>query len=448
MKNSPLRRSLLAASVALAALLAGPVGAAESTTTSAVTSLNDLIASGRYMEAYTLANQLMDKFEGEPEFDFLFGLAAIETGHPNEAVFALERITYTFPDQQRVKLELARALYLMNDLPGSRQMFNDVLATNPDDNIEANISVFMDLIDEREKTIAGSFNWYLNSNLGNDSNINSATELGVIPTPIGDVELSANGQSIDDNFNDIGGGVMYSKPFSKTSAVSVGSNISHHNNMDSDDFDLDVLAADGSYAHMLGTSRLSYVLRAQQVDLNNEHFQKSASFIANMQRSAGNGWTQSVTGAFTQVRYDDSLNKNASLRDVNQSLVSAVLGKVMGSFNNTVSLYYGTESAQRELGKNNAQQFYGVAFAEQYQINSSNLPYFRISLHRSDNKAADPIFNIEREDDTFSTSLGWIWLLKRNLNITTDVTYTNNDSNIKLYEYDRFKYQTGLRYQF
>ncbi len=170
--------------------------------------------------------------------------------------------------------------------------------------------------------------------------------------------------------------------------------------------------------------------------------------IGNFLRAPGNGWTQALTGAFTQVRYDDGLNKNASLRDVNQFLVSGVLGKAVGSFNHTLSVYYGDESEQKAAGKNNAQQFYGVAFAEQYQMNSSNLPYVRVSLHRSDNKAKDPIFNIEREDNTFSTSLGWIWLWKRNLNVTTDVTYTNNDSNIDLFEYDRVKYQTGLRYQF
>jgi hypothetical protein len=47
----------------------------------------------------------------------------------------------------------------------------------------------------------------------------------------------------------------------------------------------------------------------------------------------------------------------ASLRDVNQYLVSGVLGKVMGSFNHTLSIYYGNESAQQQVGKNNAQQF-------------------------------------------------------------------------------------------
>jgi len=114
----------------------------------------------------------------------------------------------------------------------------------------------------------------------------------VIPTPIGDVELSANGQSIDDNFNDLGGGVAHSKPFSKTSARSIGGNISRHNNPDSDDFDLDVLAADASYAHLVGATRFSYGLRTQCVDLYSVRFQNSNSFIANLQRSSGEGWSQ------------------------------------------------------------------------------------------------------------------------------------------------------------
>jgi len=53
-----------------------------------------------------------------------------------------------------------------------------------------------------------------------------------------------------------------------------------------------------------------------------------------------------------------------------------------------------------------------------------------------------------REDTTFSTSMGWVWQALRNMNVTTDVTYTENDSNLDLFSYDRLKVQTGLRYQF
>lgn len=435
--------------LALAVAMALPLGAqAQAPADPVVSDLNQLVTQGRYEEAYTFATGHLDEYEGEPEFDFLFGLAAMETGRPTEAVFALERIAYVYPDQQRVKLELARAFYMTNNLPASRQLFTEVLATDPSPNVQANIQSFLTLIDERESDVRGSLTWYLASGIGNDSNINSATELGVIPTPIGDVELSANGQSIDDSYADFGGGMIYTKPFSKTSALNFNANYSQHNNFSTSAFDLDVLAADINYAHVSNDMRFSYGARAQRVDLDGENFQNSTSAIATVQRSPGEGWNQALTGAYSQVRFDDGINPNAKLRDVDQVLISGVVGRAVGNFYHAVSAYFGDESAVRSAGKNNAQQFYGIAFSEQFQFRPEHIPYFRISLHRSENEARDPIFNIEREDDTFSTSLGWVWRANRNINVTTDVTYTENDSNLDLYAYDRVKYQTGLRYQF
>jgi len=413
-----------------------------------VENLDQMVTAGRYAEAYELSMQNMAAYEGDPEFDFLFGLAAMETGRPHEAVFAFERIVFIYPDEQRVKLELGRALFMVNNLTASRQMFEEVLATNPEENVRTNIQAFLALIDEREQTIAGSFNWFVSSGIGRDSNINSATELGVISTPIGDIELSPNGQGIEDNYFDLGTGMAYIKPLSKTSALNFGASYSNHNNIDTDAFDIGVLSGDASYSHVNDNLRFSYGARAQRVDLDGENFQNSASLITTVQRSPGDGWTQSLTGAYTAVRYDDGFNQNASLRDVNQFIVSGVIGKAVGSFFHSMSVYYGDEQAVETLGKNNAQQFYGVAFAEQIQMGTNHVPYFRISLHQSDNKAPDPIFNIEREDKTFSTSLGWIWRPTNQINLTTDVTYTTNDSNLELFEYDRVKYQTGLRYQF
>lgn len=422
---------------------------AQEPTDPVIRQLDDLVRRGQYEQAYAYAVANQDEYEGDPEFDFLLGLAAMDSGHPTEAVFALERIAYLYPDQQRVKLELARAFYMSNNLPAARQLFTDVLETNPTQNVQTNIRTFLAAIDAREASLRSNFTWYVTSGIGSDSNINSATELGVIPTPIGDVELSPNGQSIDDNYADLGGGVVFTHPFSKTSALSASASYTQHNNFSTSDFDLDVIAADISYAHVVReTMRFTYGARAQRVNLDSEPFQDSASLITSWQRNANNGWTQSLTGAYTQVRFDDGVNANAKYRDVNQVLLSGVIGKVDGNFFHSVSAYIGDESAVRSPGKNNAQTFYGIAFSEQFQFRPTHIPYFRISLHRSENAAPDPIFNIEREDDTFSTSLGWIWRAHRNVNVTTDVTYTDNESNLELYTYDRVKYQAALRYQF
>src|SRR5690606_8284280 len=110
--------------------------------------------------------------------------------------------------------------------------------------------------------------------------------------------------------------------------------------------------------------------------------------------------------------------------------------------------YYGDEHSLREAGRNHAQRFYGVALAEQFQLHANHLPYLRLSLHRSDNKHHDPVFARVRADETFSATLGWIWRIGSAFNVVGDFTYTENDSNIALYAYDRVKYQAGFRYSF
>ena len=443
--KSPFARSLLAIAIA-PAIIHG--AAAASSEQDIVQQMNQLISQGQFQQAYTVGqNNLLD-LEGEAEFDFLYGLAALETNNPDEAVFAFERIVYVYPDQQRVKLELARAYFMSNNFAASEQLFNEVLATNPGPNVEANIQAFLDLIDQRQESLSSSFSWYVNSNIGSDSNINSATELGVINTPIGDVELSPNGQSIDDEFMDLGAGFNYSYPFDKNSSAFARASYNQHNNFSTNEFDLDVMAGEAGYATIRENIRLSLSGRLQRVDLDDAKFQTSSSVLGSMQRNAGDGWSQGITAAFTAVRYDEGVNPDNNLRDVNQYLISGNLGKASGRFLHNVSVYFGDEDAQQAAGKNNAQSFYGIAFSEQFQFKPGHIPYFRISYHKSDNKSEAPVFNIERRDNTFSTSIGWIWQFNRKLNITTDLTYTDNDSNIDLYGYKRLKYQTGLRYQF
>lgn len=443
-----LRRTLPSLLACLLCLNSPLASAADASMPAELSPLDDLIEEFRYQEAYTLAQQLSTEWEGDPQFDFLYGLAALETGRANEAIFAFERLVQTYPNQPRFKLELARAHFEQNNLTASRELFQEVLNTNPTTNVRSNIEAFLAAIADRERAMQSRLTWFVSSILGNDTNINSATELGVISTPIGDVELNPNGQSIEDTFLEVAGGFSYTKPLNKLATINLNASYTKHNNIDTSDFDLDVLAADASYARTFGNIRLSGGGRAQRVNLGGDPFQNSASVIASAQHSAGNGWTQSLTLAYTGVRYDTGNTANADLRDVNQWLVSGVVNKTQGRFSHTLSLYYGDEDARHSAGKNNAQEFYGIAFVEQVLLRPSHIGYLRVSYHQSENKAPQPIFNIAREDDLFSSSLGWLWQFSRKLNFTTDLTYIDNDSNLELFAYDRVKFQAGLRYQF
>ncbi len=47
-----------------------------------------------------------------------------------------------------------------------------------------------------------------------------------------------------------------------------------------------------------------------------------------------------------------------------------------------------------------------------------------------------------------SLTVGWFWQAKRGLTITAEASYTDNKSDIQLFDYSRFRYQACFRYQF
>ena len=149
---------------------------------SPVPAMDALFTQEQYQQAFAIGQENLNEWEGDPNFDYIFGLAALESGNANDSVFALERVaaTATDPDLRALaRLELARAYFVTNNLTASKNLFNAVLATNPPPNVQQNIQVFLQLIEARQNAQAPTLNWTISSVIGSDSNANSATSNGM-----------------------------------------------------------------------------------------------------------------------------------------------------------------------------------------------------------------------------------------------------------------------------
>src|SRR5436190_22058297 len=67
-----------------------------------------LIDENKAPQAYALLAPLQSERAGEADFDYLLALAALDSGKPAEAVFALERFLAANPDHGPARLEWAR----------------------------------------------------------------------------------------------------------------------------------------------------------------------------------------------------------------------------------------------------------------------------------------------------------------------------------------------------
>lgn len=416
--------------------------------------LDQLIKQRQYQQAYALATSQLTEWEGNTDFDFLYGVAAIESGNPNEAVFAFERVSRTAANQvlrQRARLELARAHFLTNNLTAAEDLFNRVLATNPPVNVQNNVRTFLALIDARRDEQRASITFIVSPSFGHDNNINSATSQGLIDTPFfGEIALSEDGLKTEDDFTDLTAGLFYKRPITRDKSLDMSLNLNQHDNLSTDTFDLSYALGDVSYSYGDQKNRYRHGIQAQKAFLDGDAYQTTYRLNNTWQRAGSNGWYQSLSGTLAATRYDNqrSTDKN-HWKNTNQALVSLGLTKLTRSFTNGLTLFVGQDKALHSRGKHNGKSFQGLAYSVYWRFNSEHTPFARISLQTSKYDDKHPtFFNDTRSDDSVSATLGWVWQYSPKLSANIESSYSDNNSNIPLFEYTRVKVQAGIRYQF
>lgn len=437
---------------AFSAALASSLALAQENTPPNV-QLNELIEAQRYEEAYALANSNLEAWEGDTDFDLLYGIAAIESGYANESVYAFERVANTAPrnvTRLRARLELARAHLLTNNLAASETLFNEVLKSNPPENVQDNIRAFLGLIEERRSTRKATFSFAVAPVLGHDDNINSATSNGLIDTPlIGEIELNSEGLKTADDFMDLTVNLAYRKPLSRDRSLDLTLIANRHDNQTTDQFDIDYGLGDLSYGYGNDKQRFRHSLQLQSVYLDGARFQNTYRINNSWQRAGRNGWYQGIAGALSTTRNVNTAQSPLSeLKDTNQLLLSGSLTKLSARFTNTLTLFYAKDNALDSQGEHNGRDYYGLSHSVLWRLNGTHTPYARLSYQSTEYDAQHPIFfNDVRDDGDVSATLGWTWQYSRRLAVNTEMVYSDASSNISLFEYTRFKYQLGLQIQ-
>lgn len=97
-----------------------------------LTDAEALIRKGDFQAAYQLLEPLEADRAGDVEYDYLFGVAAVESNNLTRGAFALERVLAINPNHQDARAEMAKAHYLLGEKDTAKAEFNNVLAQNPD----------------------------------------------------------------------------------------------------------------------------------------------------------------------------------------------------------------------------------------------------------------------------------------------------------------------------
>ncbi|PKP98405.1 MAG: hypothetical protein CVT74_11130, partial [Alphaproteobacteria bacterium HGW-Alphaproteobacteria-13] len=169
-------------SAGLAAVLASP---AQAEVDPLVRQALDLHSNGRAGEAYGLLALQEDARSADPDYNYILGLAAADSGRAAEAILAFQRVLAVQPDHAQARAELARVYAMAGDIDTAREQFDTVVS---DPSLPDPVRQRFDrIVRDYDRQIAGggsSVSGFVDVSGGYDSNINGATDADAIVIPL------------------------------------------------------------------------------------------------------------------------------------------------------------------------------------------------------------------------------------------------------------------------
>ncbi len=211
---------------------AAPAAAPDEALSNLLRQADALIRSGKPVDAYGLLEPKEADYSGEISFDYLLGVAALDSGKPDRATIAFERVLALNPNFAGARVDLARAYFAMGSDDLAKGEFAIVLAQNPPEPTAAVIRKHLEVIADRQKAKIQQVSKYLEASFGHDSNITAATAdnisgvagiLGRTQAELIALQYRPTGSSVhySGNYEGVSGGVDFNRLVNEERGLSV-----------------------------------------------------------------------------------------------------------------------------------------------------------------------------------------------------------------------------------
>lgn len=408
----------------------------------------NLIRKRDFKAAYLLLEPLESKYAGDINYDYLLGIAAVESNNVTRGAFALERVLALDPSHKDARAEMAKAHYMLGETDASKAEFNNVLKQNPDAETKKTVTKLLTAMDKNEG-ITTAFGAYLDAGLGWDSNVSSAPGIASVGIPAFGgiiVPLGNAAQEKSDNFMNLAAGISVRHPVTDEFAVFGNASVTGRFNGSETDFNNSLLDFNAGYQYQRNKNNFSLAAQNNYFELDNERFRHAFGATAQWLYNIDAFNQAGVYGQFSRLKYTDN-----HIRDADRSIIGVNVGHVFqADFNPVVfaSIYGGREDARDSSVDFLDQDVFGLRAGGQLSFNPMWQLNATVSYEQRDNDENDPFFLTKRKDDQYDAVIGLRYLPAPSWSIKPQFSYTNNDSNIDLYGYERKSISVNVRKDF
>ena len=408
-----------------------------------------LLEQGKSAQAYELAKQSPESL-GDAEFDFYFGIVAIDAGHAGEGVLALERYSLTYPENQSARLQLARGYFALGEDARAREEFQSVRATNPAPALLSSIDAFLDQIRLRETRYTTTTGFFVETGIGVDTNINAGVSNPNVSLPnLGAIIISPTGTKARDNLLSIGAGGYVSKP------VAPGVTLVGNGQFDWRRVQRQRELSQGNYSLSGGVSilqeknlfRVGLDSNLITVGRNSEKFRTYYGVSGDVQHQIDEQQSMSVGAQFGALRYSSAL----APKDGTATGLSFGYRRLL-AFPWQPVLALGLNFARENALDGTRDDLSSKTVGARVGLTMSPAPKFGLALgynlQRTNYQGPDAFLGVTRSDRYQSLDATLTYLYSRALSLRVEASAARNRSNIALYEFPREALMFKARYEF
>ncbi len=396
-----------------------------------------LIGRGQNDRAFELLSAREVELAGNPLYDYLLGIAALDSGRYGEAIFSLQRTLDVQPGFSGARMALARAHYQAGEKVQARSLFLQLLDEQPPDAVGQVVNQYLAAIDRRPKP-KSRFTPFIETIVGHDTNANASTAsqnfLGFMLTP--------NSVETNSAFTEVGAGFDWVRKSGPRSVWFARMHARHRDNPDASFVNATTVSGQAAMAWRNETFHGRLGIDGYWGARDGDYNEKYAGVNFELGRPIGNSWDITTNVRYGEQRYEDSID----ILDVDRLLYSVGLARpVMGDARVKLELIGGDDSV-REAGSPYGNSKVGGRISISAPVTRNARMFGSIGYLETDYDGM--FFGAPRKDEQMTAMLQLEFrdVLAAGLSITPRVLYIDNDSDVGLYAYDRTEVGVLIRW--
>jgi tetratricopeptide (TPR) repeat protein len=400
-------------------------------------------------DAYNLLSPMDFEYSGDVRFDYLLGVSALDSGHPDKATLAFERVLAVDPNFAGARLDMARAYFHLGDMARAKTEFDAVMKQDPPQTARLTIEKYLNAIESAKKAKNNRYSAYVEGAIGRDSNVNNSTSQSEVAVPaLGNLvfTLSPTNLKTPDNYYSVAAGGEVNHSVTDNWGVTGGVDLRKRGNRSLTSFDASsvdtragIFLNNGDEMFRLGATLGKYTLAETA-------YRDSIGLTGDWRHNLNKNNQLNVFGQYSRNRFTQS---EMQLNDFNQTVYGTGFLHILPDGKTALfgSINLGNEHAVYDRADGDKSGF-GLRVGGQTSIYEAIDAYANVGYQIGRYNKENVAFQATRNDKQFDVTIGGNWHWNKLWTMRPQISYSKNNSNIQIYGFDRIDASITVRRDF